>query len=71
VMMMLKDSIEATVAGRNVYLRFACMAGDAMGMNMVSKGCLKAIEVSPFPQRLHSQLFLSIELLIKSVLCRS
>ncbi len=38
-------SIEATVAGRNVYLRFSCMSGDAMGMNMVSKGCLKAIEV--------------------------
>jgi hydroxymethylglutaryl-CoA reductase (NADPH) len=39
------DSCSATVAGRNVYLRFCCMAGDAMGMNMVSKGCLKAIEV--------------------------
>lgn len=39
------DSIEATVAGRNVYLRFGCMAGDAMGMNMVSKGCMKALEV--------------------------
>lgn len=39
------DSVEATVAGRNVFLRFCCMAGDAMGMNMVSKGCLKAIEV--------------------------
>lgn len=38
-------SVEATVAGRNVYLRFSCMSGDAMGMNMVSKGCLKAIEV--------------------------
>lgn len=37
--------LEATVAGRNVYLRFNCMSGDAMGMNMVSKGCLKAIEV--------------------------
>ncbi len=37
-------SIEATVAGRNCYLRFACMSGDAMGMNMVSKGCLKAID---------------------------
>lgn len=39
------DSLESTVAGRNVYLRFNCMSGDAMGMNMVSKGCLKAIEV--------------------------
>ena len=38
-------SVDATVAGRNVYLRFCCMSGDAMGMNMVSKGCLKAIEV--------------------------
>jgi hydroxymethylglutaryl-CoA reductase (NADPH) len=38
------ESCEATVAGRNVYLRFCCMSGDAMGMNMVSKGCLKAIE---------------------------
>jgi hydroxymethylglutaryl-CoA reductase (NADPH) len=39
------ESADATVAGRNVYLRFCCMSGDAMGMNMVSKGCLKAIEV--------------------------
>jgi len=38
-------SVEGTVAGRNVYLRFSCMSGDAMGMNMVSKGCLKAIEI--------------------------
>jgi hydroxymethylglutaryl-CoA reductase (NADPH) len=26
-----------TVAGRNVFVRFVCFAGDAMGMNMVSK----------------------------------
>jgi len=38
-------NVDATIAGRNVYLRFVCQSGDAMGMNMVSKGCLKAIEV--------------------------
>jgi hypothetical protein len=39
------DSVEATVAGRNVFLRFVCQSGDAMGMNMVSKGCLKAVDL--------------------------
>merc|ERR1719498_2261113 len=39
------ESVTATISGRNVYLRFCCMAGDAMGMNMVSKGCPKAIDV--------------------------
>ena len=36
--------VKATVAGKNVYLRLVCFSGDAMGMNMVSKGSLKVIE---------------------------
>lgn len=34
-----------TVAGKNVYIRLRCFAGDAMGMNMVSKGSLAVIEL--------------------------
>ena len=37
-------SINPTVAGKNVYLRLVCFSGDAMGMNMVSKGTLAVIE---------------------------
>jgi len=32
------SAIKTTVAGRSVYIRFKCDTGDAMGMNMVSKG---------------------------------
>lgn len=34
-------AVNPTLAGRNLFLRFVCMSGDAMGMNMISKGCLK------------------------------
>uniref|UniRef100_A0A0E0K4C4 3-hydroxy-3-methylglutaryl coenzyme A reductase n=1 Tax=Oryza punctata TaxID=4537 RepID=A0A0E0K4C4_ORYPU len=32
------QDIRCALAGRNLYMRFTCITGDAMGMNMVSKG---------------------------------
>jgi hydroxymethylglutaryl-CoA reductase (NADPH) len=39
------QSAKTMVAGKNVYIRLCCFAGDAMGMNMVSKGSLAVIEM--------------------------
>lgn len=32
------QGIQCAIAGKNLYIRFSCSTGDAMGMNMVSKG---------------------------------
>ncbi|CAN7123426.1 unnamed protein product [Brassica rapa subsp. narinosa] len=38
------QSVKCTLAGKNAYVRFSCSTGDAMGMNMVSKGVQNVIE---------------------------
>ncbi|GMH27373.1 hypothetical protein Nepgr_029216 [Nepenthes gracilis] len=38
------QGIQCSIAGRNLYARFSCSTGDAMGMNMVSKGVQNVLE---------------------------
>ncbi|KAL1541211.1 3-hydroxy-3-methylglutaryl-coenzyme A (HMG-CoA) reductase isozyme [Salvia divinorum] len=38
------QSIKCAVAGKNLYIRFSCSTGDAMGMNMVSKGVQNTLD---------------------------
>ena len=38
------SSAAVTVAGKNAFVRLRCFSGDAMGMNMVSKGTLAVID---------------------------
>ena len=38
-------SLKTAMAGRTLYVRFATATGDAMGMNMISKGTEKALDV--------------------------
>ncbi|XP_004491163.1 3-hydroxy-3-methylglutaryl-coenzyme A reductase 1 [Cicer arietinum] len=38
------QGIHCAMAGKNVYLRFTCSTGDAMGMNMVSKGVQNVLD---------------------------
>ncbi|RMZ87671.1 hypothetical protein DV736_g5096, partial [Chaetothyriales sp. CBS 134916] len=39
------QSMKTALAGTYLYIRFKTSTGDAMGMNMISKGCEKALEV--------------------------
>jgi hydroxymethylglutaryl-CoA reductase (NADPH) len=36
--------VHCAIAGRNLYMRFSCSTGDAMGMNMVSKGVQNVLD---------------------------
>jgi len=36
--------IQCAIAGKNLYIRFNCSTGDAMGMNMVSKGVQNVLD---------------------------
>ncbi|KAJ7958013.1 3-hydroxy-3-methylglutaryl coenzyme A reductase [Quillaja saponaria] len=38
------QSIHCSLAGKNLYMRFSCSTGDAMGMNMVSKGVQNVLD---------------------------
>ncbi|XP_042985305.1 3-hydroxy-3-methylglutaryl-coenzyme A reductase 1-like [Carya illinoinensis] len=38
------QSIKCAIAGKNLYMRFSCSTGDAMGMNMVSKGVQNVLD---------------------------
>ena len=46
------SSLKTALAGRTLYVRFTTATGDAMGMNMISKGTEKALEAlqHKFPQ---------------------
>ncbi|GAA97563.1 uncharacterized protein L969DRAFT_91475 [Mixia osmundae IAM 14324] len=39
------QSLKTAMAGRTLFVRFATQTGDAMGMNMISKGTEKALEM--------------------------
>ncbi|CAA3018794.1 3-hydroxy-3-methylglutaryl-coenzyme A reductase 1-like [Olea europaea subsp. europaea] len=45
------QAIKCAIAGKNLYIRFSCSTGDAMGMNMVSKGVQNVLDFlqSDFP----------------------
>nr|AGQ04159.1 hydroxymethylglutaryl-CoA reductase [Lavandula angustifolia] len=38
------QNIKCAIAGKNLYIRFSCSTGDAMGMNMISKGVQNVLD---------------------------
>lgn len=38
------QKIQCAIAGKNLYIRFTCSTGDAMGMNMISKGVQNVLD---------------------------
>ncbi|KAM0847998.1 hypothetical protein ACQ4PT_054662 [Festuca glaucescens] len=38
------QGVKCAMAGRNIYMRFSCSTGDAMGMNMISKGVQNVLD---------------------------
>ncbi|GAA0145639.1 reductase [Lithospermum erythrorhizon] len=38
------QAVKCAIAGKNLYMRFNCFTGDAMGMNMVSKGVQNVLD---------------------------
>ena len=38
------QKVQCAMAGKNLYIRFTCSTGDAMGMNMVSKGVQNVLD---------------------------
>ncbi|KAJ3677676.1 hypothetical protein LUZ60_003400 [Juncus effusus] len=38
------QGVHCAMAGRNLYMRFSCFTGDAMGMNMISKGVQNVLD---------------------------
>ncbi|XP_030450564.1 3-hydroxy-3-methylglutaryl-coenzyme A reductase 1-like [Syzygium oleosum] len=38
------QNIKCAIAGKNLFMRFSCSTGDAMGMNMVSKGVQNVLD---------------------------
>lgn len=67
------QTIQCSMAGKNLYIRFCCSTGDAMGMNMVSKGVQNVLEFlqSDFPDMdvigISGEFLFSFELGLQSI----